>query len=414
MIKRNHITLILSLALGLFSLNAWAQGPVELMGKDLPGIIGIKVGELGVFRANASGGYESIPFQIDEKMGSQERAGRAWALDQGKARGNGVLEGDEALLFFLSDGGVRAGAAVFPEAKKLWEVSASGSGGPWVYVAWIPHSLPESTTRYVNYDPQQDRVVTSFYEASFSKKHPLVQDVLKIKNGSIPYDLLDRFKARFHLDIKNFFDLDFNEEGIKAKVLGTRVGPIRIIRRLSASKSLGPIKVIPKSVVDFIFYPNWVEIPTQIRNPIDGSKVLNEKTHGLSGYDFNQIIMGSDVFTNLGGFTLRLDGQNSGALKKISGKGLRWWSLQGLSGSMVSSIKNDPKLSRLGIHPYLILSNHGNRPNPPESQSGEIFIGFDLPYHKIPKGNYRILIKQVFPRKFQQGKEEEYLKDART
>lgn len=409
---RIYINLMVILILCLISLEGWARGPVELQGKELPGISGVRVGEIGVYRVGSSGQAQAIPFQIDEREGDGPRPGRRWALDQGKARGNGIMEEDEVLLFFSQDGGVRGGPKLFPGAKKIWEVADQGSGGPWVYVVWLPQNLEKSGTHYVDYIASEDRVVTSFYEVAFSKKYPLIQEVLKIKNGSIPEDILDRFKARFHLDIKNFFDVNFDEEGIKARVLGTKVGPIRIIRRLSASKSLGPIKLIPKSVVDFIFYPNWVEIPTQIRNPIDGPKVLNEKTRGLSGFDFNQIILGSDFYTNLGGFALRLDGSNSGTLRKISGEGLRWWSLQGLSGSLVSSIKNDPQLSALGIHPYLILSNNGNLPNPPESQKGEIFIGFDLPYHKIPKGNYRILVKQVFPKKFERGKEDEYLKDA--
>jgi hypothetical protein len=409
---RIYMSPLVILVLCLISLDGWARGPLELLGKEVPGLSGIKVGEIGVYRVSSSGRPQAIPFQIDEREGNGPKPGRRWAMDQGKTRGNGLIEDDEVLLFFSEDGGVRARPEMFPGAKKIWEVAAETSGGPWVYIVWMSQNPDKSDTHYVDYIASEDRVVTSFYEFAFSKKHPLVQNVLKIKNGSVPEDILDRFKARFHLDIKNFFDINFNEEGIKARVLGTRVGPIRIIRRLSATKSLGPIKLIPKSVVDFIFYPNWVEIPTQIRNPIDGPKVLNEKTRGLSGFDFNQIILGSDFYTNLGGFALRLDGSHSGTLRKISGEGLRWWSLQGLSGSLVSSIKNDPQLSGLGIHPYLILSNYGKRPNPPESQSGEIFIGFDLPYHKIPKGNYRILIKQVFPKKFERGKEEEYLREA--
>jgi len=85
------------------------------------------------------------------------------------------------------------------------------------------------------------------------------------------------------LAIKNFFDFKINESDVEAKIAGYRVGPIRVIRRVVATKRLGPINVIPKSSTDFMFYPNWVEVPTRVNNPIDGPKFLEEKTQGLSG-----------------------------------------------------------------------------------------------------------------------------------
>lgn len=391
----------------------WAVAPVEVTGKSLPGSVGQSVDAFSVWKKVSDGTLQVVPFQLDERVSPGTVGKRPWAVDRGSSRGDGILDADEALFFYPSDAGSHATAAEFPQATKVWEVSVGAGGKNFVYVV-LGERLKAGTSRsYLQYDPGMDRVSTSFYEIGFAKGKPLVQDYLRIKNGSLPYDVLDRFKTRFYLDIKNFFNLKVNEDEVKSQLVGVKVGPIRILRRVIASKSLGPIKVIPRSAIDFVFYPDWVEVSTQINNPVDGPKMLNEKTEGKSGFDFKQLVYGSDIFTNLGGVSLRLDGKNGGLQKKISGEGFRWWSMQGLSGSMVNRIKNDPRLKQLGIHPYLIISNDGKTPAPPESEPGEVFVGFDMPYHLIPKGRFSIQVTQVFPKRFQHGQEENYLNGAK-
>lgn len=394
---------------------AYAMGVVSLEGKAIPQLQGEKVETIQIYRVGSGGYLETIPFQVDEKRGDFTGARRTWAFDQdsGKLAANGIFEADEVLLWALKDAGPKFHSQSSTENfRKIFEVALNEARDSYIYITVSDRTAPKNQLSYLKYDAAKDQISAKGYEIAFNKKYPLVQEVLKIKNASLPYDILDRFKARFFLDIKNFFNFKFDEQKIKAKVMGTRVGPIRVIRRVQASKSLGPIKLIPKSKIDFYFYPYWFNVATEINNPVDGAKMLNPKTQGLSGFDFNNYVLGSDLRTNLGGISLRLDGKNSGGLEKISGENLRWWSLSGVSGSMVQSIRNDPQLSKYGIHPYLILINDSTRKNPPESEVGEVFIGFDMPYHKIPKGNYAIEVKQVFPEEFMPGKEVRFLQEA--
>jgi len=81
---------------------------------------------------------------------------------------------------------------------------------------------------------------------------------------------------------------------------------------------------------------------------------------------------------------------------------------------MTVGISNDAKLSSLGISPHLQVIDDAARSDPPESESGESLVGFDLPYSKIPKGSFTILVKQVFPWRFVHGQEEAYLQEAKT
>lgn len=393
---------------------ARALSPTMITGEKLGEALGQKITRLQVYKKDSSGQVQVIPFQIDEREAGGKVGRRPWAMERGSSQGDGLLDLDEAILFFSADAGERASAQDFPQAEKIWEVKAGPSATGYVYVVAGSEGKAASSTSYIKYDPGMDRISSSFYEVGFSKKRPLIQDYLKIKNGSLPYDVLDRFKARFYLDIKNFFNLKIDEDEVKSQLIGVKVGPIRILRRVVASKSLGPIKVIPRSSVDFFFYPDWLEVSTQINNPVDGPKMLGDKTLGKSGFDFKQLVFGSDLFTNLGGTSLRLDGKNSGAQKKISGENLRWWSMRGLSGSMVNGLKNDPQLRNMGIHPYLIINNDPNAAAAPESERGEVFVGFDMPYHKIPKGRYAIKVTQAFPKNFRHGQENTYLENAKT
>ncbi len=412
---KRHQTL-LGILIPIFSIlcasTVWSAGPVQLTGKNLPQAVGQSTNTLKVLKKNSQGVIEAIPYQIDERVSPGTIGKRPFSVERGASKSDGIFDADEVLLFYSSDAGSRAGLEDFAQANKVWEVAVAPEA--YVYVVAGPTTSGGSNRQYLQYDSAQDRITSSFYEIGFSQQFPLIQDYLKIKNGSVPYDVLDRFKTRFYLDIKNFFNMKINEEEIKSNLVGVKVGPIRVLRRVSAAKSLGPIKVIPRSSIDFIFYPDWVEVFTEINNPIDGPKVLHDKTVGKSGFDFNQVVFGSDLNTNLGGVSLRLDGKNGGVLKKISGESLRWWSLQGLAGSMVNLIQNDPQLKRLGIHPYLIISNDPNVSAPPESEPGEVFVGFDMPYHLIPKGSYRVKVIQVFPAQFRHGQEEAYLNGARV
>jgi hypothetical protein len=183
---------------------------------------------------------------------------------------------------------------------------------------------------------------------------------------------------------------------------------------VEAWKQLGPIKLVPKSQIDFNFYPDWVEVPTKINNPVHGPTFLKKGSWGVSGFDFNHFIFGNRFFHNLSSASVVLDGKSDDIVLQAPGpENFRWWSLTGPTGSVLVAVHNDPRLDQEGIQPVLVLKESVETPEPPESEAGGIFIGFDLPYHLLPKGKYAIGVKQVYPVNFQAGKEEEYLRASR-
>ncbi len=391
----------------LFNFSAQALTLVEVPGSSLPNLLGKPVAAIRVVASDGNGGLKPIPFQIDERRG----ANGPWILDQEAASaGAGTFDAFDVLLFASDD------AAVAIDSSKSLPASV---GHRIVFedksvVAYLAEpNAPRAEKVYIKYIPVEDRVSTAFYEAAFRPRQPLVQDILIPQNGSTRADLLDRFKVRFNLAIKNFFDFKVSEADVDARLAGTRVGPLRVLRRIVSSKKLGPIKLIPTATTDFYFYPDWMEVPTKIQNPVDGPKFLDSKTEGLSGYDFSRSVYGSVIRSSLNGDTFTLDGKSE-SLAAGAGQALDWWSLSGPAGSFVVGIQNDPQLSRLGIQPILKVIDDANLSAPPEGEAGESFVGFDLPYAKIPKGSYWIKVKQVFPYRFQAGQEANYLQNAKT
>lgn len=398
-------SLVIFLLVWSLSLSAAAATVVEISGKELPSLLGQPVASIRLYASPSGGAAQAIPFQVDER----DEKGQ-WLMDSA-ASSAGTFDPQDVLLFHIDDAGLQIQASALPPAKARVEL---GVAGKFAYVTAEENPGPKSTKSYVRYQAGQDRVSTAFYDIGFNARQALVQDLLVLQNGQAKVDILDRFKVRFNLAIKNFFDFKIEEGDVEARVAGVKVGPIRVIRRVVATKKLGPINVIPKSVTDFLFYPNWVEVPTRIQNPIDGPKFLEDKTQGLSGYDLSATANGSQLYTSLGGAAVTLNGQPEPAEQALAQGAATWWALTGQTGSLVVGIQNDGKLEQLGIRPSLRVIDDAKVSSPPESEAGSCFVGFDLPYHKIPKGSFLIKVRQVFPWRFQPGQEMAYLEDAKS
>jgi len=297
--------LTLSLILILLPLSAGAvTAMVEVRGRDVGHLVGEKVKDLQVYAGNSQGDLQPIAFQIDEKVGSGNLGTRDWNWQGGEGKKkagapDGIFNSDEVLYFLRSQAGPPVDLEKIAFAKKAMEIFLDKSGQRRVYLVSEKNPPAQRAKPLVQYDPTTDQVSSPYYQMGFSAKRPIIQNRLIIKNSQNPKDILDRFKIRFKLAIKRFFDIKFTENDIKSRVVGYRGGPLRVVRRLEAWKSLGPVKLIPRSQIEFVFYSDWVEVTTEIKNPVDGPKVLDKDTKGVSGFDFNNEVVGSRLYTNL-------------------------------------------------------------------------------------------------------------------
>ncbi|MBF0491491.1 MAG: hypothetical protein HQM15_01765 [Deltaproteobacteria bacterium] len=391
---------------------------IHLKGAEIPEFLNQDVRQMKVLRFEKQG-WKVIPFQIDEKMdgpaSSPASKNRKWALGEVFSRrtessvGNLKLEADEEILWMAQDMGEKASSKA---CDKMAEVQLEGRYSYICFSEKMPN-FAEDKKNYVSYLPNEDKVDALGYESRFDVKYPLVQNELIPKNSiaSANQNIIDRFKVRFLLALKKFFDVTVTEENVTVKKIGYKAGPIRIIRRLIIYKSLGPIRVSPKIESDFFFYPYNILIPSEMSNPLDGPKSLAENSIGFSGLDFSHSFQGTQFYTNTQTKAVTFDGQMSEEEKNLNGQEVSWWVASGKQGTILVKTDWDPALTKAGVKAEMIYRDDWSKADPPENEQGETLIGFQMNLSKMPAGRYHITSNQIFPpSSFKKGEENILLK----
>jgi hypothetical protein len=215
------------------------------------------------------------------------------------------------------------------------------------------------------------------------------------------------------LAIKHFFDVHVEEENITAKKVGFKAGPIRVIRRIAAYKSLGPFRVSPKAESDFLFYPYSVQVPSRLDNPLDGRKMLNPNSKGFAGFDFTHFFYGARFYSEKNPRPVVIDGDMSPEEKNLVTQDVTWWVATSEKGTVMTKMGWDPALTQAGVHCDLYYVDDRNSLKPPEMDPGESVVGFQLNFSEIPAGHYQLYVNQIFPPgPFQMGTEAEILNQA--
>lgn len=373
---------------------------VEVSGKQLPDLQYKEISKMSL-RIFKAGQWKAIPFQIDEKASDKISSKRRWVLDKAFSRrtdlpaGDGKLDEDEVLLFMEKDAGEKA-ASVNGFASQVAELAVNGG---YAYLFFEAKQEMKTDQRYVQYNPAEDSIDALGYKNHFANAHAIVQDELIPKNARSgnPMNILDRFKVRMLLALKGLFDVSVEEDNITSIKVGYKAGPIRLIRRVAAYKSLGPVRVTPKVVSDFFFYPYYVQIPTQLDTPMDGRKYLNENSKGYAGFDFTQFFYGSKFYAQRNPTPVLIDGSMSVQEKNLVTKDVTWWVATGDKGTVVVKINWDPDLVKAGVTCDLYYVDDRKSLKPPEMDPGEAVVGFQLNAVDIPSGRYNIYVTQIFP-----------------
>ncbi|MBL7685588.1 MAG: hypothetical protein JNK65_06110 [Deltaproteobacteria bacterium] len=381
---------------------------VQVTGKDIPSFVGKEISKIQV-QVFKQGKWQGIPYQIDEKAFDVISKSRRWVLDQAFSRrvdlpaGDQKLDPDEVILFMQKDMGEKAS----PENTVEHPVLEIKTSAGFAYLFYDPKTQLKSSVKYVSYDPERDAIDALGYKNAFNKDHAMVQEELIPKNvkSGTPTNILDRFKIRMLLALKNFFDVNIEEDNVTAKRIGYKEGPIRIIRRLTIYKSLGPVRITPKADSDFLMYPYFVQIPSRLDNPIDGRKALDPKSKGFAGFDFTKFFYGAKFYSEKNPTPVIIDGNMSPAEKALNLNDINWWVVSGNQGTMMVKVVWDPALKQAGVPCDLYYMDDRNSLKPPEQDPGESAVGFQIDFTKVPAGRYDIYVNQIFPPQSVEGSE---------
>ena len=202
------------------SLTSRPWAPVVLKPADLPDVAGAPITNLAVWAWRA-GRWQVVPRQVDEVT-----AGVGYV-----ARGDGVFDGEDELVFMLPDGGENA-PALPPLARAVYRLAVSDPLAPDApatvfYITRLDQGAPSFTQDYVRWDAQTRRLTGETYVLGLDSQRPLVTYLTL--NG-FDVDLVDRTKVRAVVNICLPACLTLTEDDLPLENINPIIdGPVRVV-----------------------------------------------------------------------------------------------------------------------------------------------------------------------------------------
>lgn len=277
------------------------RAPVIVPGASLAHLAGAPTDELFVY-AYEGGGFDQIPFQVDEMAGGAYTSGVGSPLDA-----------DDELVFMASDLGGRPSTedltSTLPISDTWYRVEMTDPLSPtakgWAYVVRSSALTQTFTQTYTSFITPTEQISTTTYRLGFLADHPGL-DVLEL-NGSSE-DILDRSK-------------------IRATILGS---PITEENSLLASPPPVPIKQGPVRVIvqnrGVIAYRSIFQTLVNVTSPFP-------VTAARLSTDFNDNVSGATYYSAVvpGGATV--DGNPAETVPETPLS--PWWQVSDDTGTLV-------------------------------------------------------------------------------
>lgn len=405
--------------------------PVIIPGSQLDILRGKATASLRMF-ALRNGSLVAIPFQIDQRdsrnnwvwdavsrrnqinryeydnLGiagpdwERRRAGRTH--DDQDPQGEALLDANDVVVFMAADLGSRASATEpgFVGASAVEEIRLAdrdGTSPGWAYLAYYAAAPPPlSPERYMHYLPEQLKIISPVYQATFSQQHVSMLEQLTI--GDV--GLLDRTKLRGEVRAGRSpvsWDFHFTEENITGHVEGYIDGPVRIVRRTVAALRLGELVSVSELRSDQFFYPYHSEVPVSL-----SLGVLTEKASLLLAADYHGAPF-RQAFASGRRVAIGLREARSGGNLLKPREGLSWLALDGERASIVSVLTVPEEIrdyTKLSVR----LTQDRTASDPPEAYPGaDPEAGYLIETSPgFPPGTHRLVGTYLYlPRPFARG-----------
>ena len=411
-----------------------APDPVVIPATKLGDVTGTKLGRLALMAVSNGCQLVPIPFQVDEKTAD----GASFVYPGGKEAnpedGNGRLDGHDELVFMASD----CAAALAPTApgealpwpegvERVVEIEVKDPVEPLtgrVYLLAFADTAadpPRSTTRYVDYHPDDETVTAASYAIGYEAG----KDRIYFSSVSVPSaaggngrNFVDRLKMRTQVETKLFFSIGFDESEWDSTVAAYLDGPVRAIREVKNTLSFVGIPVAPTILVEATYYRDFHVAPTAIHQTVNFPSVasaawfdaeidLNDAARGMRYYRPRSGAAPEGAAAAATAFHA-IDGLPSADEKAIDPRQPPWHLVTGAPGTMMWLMELPPALVSSTV---LAIRDDAATPEPPESVPGTIG---ELVYHidlmPLPVGDYQMRVFYFFPPRWQPGDEARWLR----
>lgn len=164
---------------------------------------------------------------------------------------------------------------VTPPCKYKWGREILGrSGTAWVFSCEEAHTMPSP----IFYDPSKGIISSKYYKYSFNPENHILFQNIELLQDDKWISVAHESNINFHLDIKNFFNLNFGPSAITSKLEDYRLGPLGLVGKVSFYLNLLFFKIKLSLITDVYFYERQVNVPMVMYAPSDLSKNLNQKS----------------------------------------------------------------------------------------------------------------------------------------
>jgi hypothetical protein len=340
--------------------------PLVLRGEQFPTLSGAAIDRLEILAIHGRKA-EPVPFQVDEIS----KDGRYVLPDGPEANpteGDGRLKDKDEILMMLSDLGEKGDDNPALPRDTLEIKVSDPMGGPDRYAYMAASDSPRlSDRRYVRYDAEKDVVETERYRIGLTNGLPTnfaTQDRMD-EHGP---NLIDRLKVRLSTLVLHLFRFSFSEGDIRTRLLAWKVGPVRVIRRLSHSVNLVLGLGSPAFERHDLFYRDFLDNPFRMDLAFaprlffgDIRVRIDLDFNGLRGYEL--------LWSGMTMPPIKLG--DPGAEQEITRQAsipVSWMAIRGRGNLVVQTLYPTPDLALLSRRLYF---NDSSRPDPPEGTPGE-------------------------------------------
>lgn len=268
---------------------------IMLDGSDIEAALGKSIATLSL-AAIVDDELEPIPYQIDEYNEGGAIFFDGW--DVPIIGTQGVLDGQDKLLFLYKDAGERKSNEQRFDGTPLSELAVTGRDGVTRYVYLMENSRLRSDEQYVRYSSEEALVETDFYSLSYNQENHINWKDLSIVGYEGEGSPIDGLKFRMETDVvMNLTSISLNNKHIIATPAGERIGPIRTTTQMELTVWMFglPMMLISMQVHH---YPQSVIYDARVMMPETRRSMMARSSVAIS-IDANQLL-GASVRTASG------------------------------------------------------------------------------------------------------------------
>jgi hypothetical protein len=341
--------------------------PLILKGGQLPSLSGVDIGHLEVLAIH-SGRAEPIPFQVDEL--SHEGS---YALPEGPGgmprSPRPTFSPDDEIAMMVSDFGEKGTATTRLPSQALEIEVADPLGGSLRYAYVGVTDTPRlSDRRYVAFDPRTDTIETDHYRVGLTNGLPTD---FATQNGVGVHrpNRIDRMKVRLSTLVIGLIRFSFSEDDIHSELLAWKVGPIRVVRRLSHSVHLLLGLHSPVFERNDFFYRDHLETPFKMHFSW-APRIFFRDIRVRIDLDFNDLSGYELLWSQMPMPPLKIGNREmEQRLAAMGSVPISWIAIRGAGRTTVQTLAPTPDLPLLKRTLY--FNDAPNRPDPPEHIPGE-------------------------------------------